>query len=137
MAINRKGKRKITVNSKEYLWWVYDEQDQTAFDGAQIKIVAADQTMYFHYGLQQLEEDRYVVMALHHDAGLISLRCPKFENENSIITPAGINKLINWCKQEPDAEKKREIVHSWSSRDGILNAEQAKLVYEKLREKID
>lgn len=137
MGINRKGKRKITVNSKEYLWWVYHEQDQSSFDGDQIKIVAADQAMYFHYGLQQFEGDRYVLMALHHEAGSISLPCPKFENENGIITPAGISKLINWCKQEPNAEYKREIVHSWSSKNWTLDEAQTKLLYKKLRGMID
>ena len=52
MAINKKRKRKITVDSKKYLWWIFEEYDQTEFDGFQIKIVAENQIGYIKYGLQ-------------------------------------------------------------------------------------
>ena len=40
MAISKKGKRRITIESRTYFWWIFDEYDQTEFDGIQIKIVA-------------------------------------------------------------------------------------------------
>ncbi len=95
MAISKKGKRKIVVNSRSYLWWIFNEQDQTAFDGFQIKIIAEDQGLCLLYGLQQDAKDRYVSIGLRHDAGKLHLLCPQFEDDKEIITPSGINELIN------------------------------------------
>jgi len=83
MGINTKGKRKITVNSKKYLWWVFNEMNQTEFDGNQIKIV------------------------------------PKFEDENGIIKPSGIERLIKWCL-EKSTDKNRILVHGYNPTIGII-----------------
>ena len=80
MAISKKGRRKITVDSKKYVWQVFDEYDQTAFDGIQIKIVDENQIGYFKYGLQQIEEKRKIVISLRDEKYLIHVMCPKFED---------------------------------------------------------
>lgn len=101
MAISKKNKSRIYVDDKEYLWWVFDEQDQTEFDGLQIKAVCSDQTHFIKYGLQQNEDNRKVVLALKHYTKLVHLSSPpKFENEEGIITKSGINRMIKWCKQD-------------------------------------
>lgn len=102
MAISKKNKRKVIVDGKEYFWWVFDEYDQTTFDGIQVKIVSADQTHFFKYGLQQAEKKRRVVLALKNYTKSVHLSCPKFENEERIITNSGINRLIQWCKNVKD-----------------------------------
>lgn len=89
------------MDGKEYLWWVFDEYDQTEFDGIQIKAVCADQTHFIKYGLQQKDEDRRLVIALKNYIKLIHLSPPpKFENDQGIITKSGINRMIKWCKQD-------------------------------------
>ncbi|MDN4028616.1 hypothetical protein [Chryseobacterium gambrini] len=101
MAISKKNKNRISVDGKEYLWWIFDEYDQTEFDGIQIKAVCADQTHFIKYGLQQKDEDRRLVIALKNYAKLIHLSSPpKFENDQGIITKSGINRMIKWCKQD-------------------------------------
>lgn len=137
MAISKKGKRRIVVNSRAYLWWIFEEQDQTAFDGTQIKIVAEDQSMSLKYGLQQRDEERFIVLSLHHDAGLINVLCPKFENNSGIITPSGINELITWSSLSPGEKNIRKITHAWDRKNGILNEQQAKLVYKEILEKMN
>ncbi len=100
MAISKKNKRRTYVDGKEYLWWIFDEYDQTEFDGKQIKVVCSDQTHFIKYGLEQNEDHRKVVLALKHYTKLVHLSSPpKFENEERIITKSGINRMIKWCKQ--------------------------------------
>ena len=95
MAISKKNKNRTYVDGKEYLWWVFDEHDQTAFDGLQIKAICSDQTHFIKYGLQQDEYDRKVVLALKDYSKLVHLFSPpKFESNNGIITKSGINRMI-------------------------------------------
>jgi len=42
MSISSKNKRRVSVDNKEYLWWVFDEYEQTVFDGIQVKAVCSD-----------------------------------------------------------------------------------------------
>jgi len=119
MAISKKGKRKITIDSKKYLWWVFDEYDQTAFDGIQIKIVDENQIGYFKYGLQQIDKERKVVISLRDEKCLIHVVCPKFEDENGIIKPSGIERLIKWCLDKKE-NKYRKLIHGYNPSIGII-----------------
>jgi len=119
MAINKKGKRKITVNSKKYLWWVFDEYDQTEFDGLQIKIVAENQIGYIKYGLQQADKERYLVISLRDEKYKIHALCPTFEDENGIIKPAGIAQLIKWSLDNTTL-KNRIVVHGYTPKIGVI-----------------
>lgn len=101
MAISKKNKSRTYVDGKEYLWWVFDEYDQTEFDGLQFKTVCSDQTHFIKYGLQQEQDNRKVVLALKDYTKLVHLFSPpKFESSNGIITKSGINRMIKWCKQD-------------------------------------
>lgn len=99
MAISKKGKRTITVDEQFYYWWGFNEQDQTAFDGNQIKIVPKNQNFLIHYGLQQTEIKRSILLVLR-DERRIWLKAPKFENDNEIITSKGISEIIKWVKKQ-------------------------------------
>ncbi len=119
MAISKKGKRKISVNSRQYLWWVYDEYSQADFNGNQIEIVAVNQAGYFKYGLEQEAEKRYVVITLRHQAYKVHVKCPQFEDDNGIIKPSGIARLIKWCFME-STDDNQELVHAYSAQTGII-----------------
>ncbi|WP_126652197.1 hypothetical protein [Chryseobacterium aureum] len=101
MAISKKNKSRVSVDGKEYLWWVFDEYDQTEFDGLQIKAVCSDQTHFIKYGLQQNLDNSKLVLALKNYRKLVHLSLPpKFENNQGVITRTGIKRMIKWCKQE-------------------------------------
>lgn len=101
MSISSKNKRRVSVDNKEYLWWVFDEYDQTEFDGIQVKAVCSDQTHFIKYGLQQEPDDRKLVLALENYTKLVHLSSPPvFEDNEGIISTAGIKKMIQWCKKE-------------------------------------
>jgi len=119
VAISKKGKRRIKVLNKDFLYWFFNEMDQTEFDGNQIKIVAENQVGYFKYGLEQNLEKRYVVISLRNEKLKIHIQCPKFEDENGIIKPSGIERLIKWCL-EKSTDKNRILVHGYNPTIGII-----------------
>lgn len=99
MAISKKGKRKIVVNNQNYLWWGFWEYDQTAFDGNQVKIVADNQSFLFHYGLEQEEERRNILLIIR-DQRRVWLKAPRFETKKGQISSKGISEIIKWIKNE-------------------------------------
>lgn len=119
MAISTKGKRKITVNEKKYFWWIFDEFDQTEFDGLQIKIISENQNGYIKYGLQQFDNNnRYVSIGLKNHKYKIHTLSPKFEDENGIIKPSNIEKLIKWSL----SENEKTISHCYGAKIGIISS---------------
>ncbi len=130
MAISKKGKRKIVVDGRTYLWWGFNEIDQTSFDGDQIKLVAEDQSHYIQYGLQQEDNKRFVVIGLGRDQGLISFECSKCENEEGVITPSGIRKLVEWCKVDSP-----KITHAYAPKVPFpLSEEKIQELYRRIVE---
>ncbi|MDF3028852.1 MAG: hypothetical protein K0S23_3159 [Fluviicola sp.] len=132
MAVSKKGKRTITVDGKTYLWWVFDEVDQTFFDNTQIKLISEDQSHYIKYGLEQADDNRSVVIGLHNNPGLIQLECPKFEDERGIITPSGIRQLIEWCKTQPSETAIRVIKHAYEPKLHALSDERIQQLYKRI-----
>ena len=106
MAISRKGKRNITVDSNKYLWWVFSEFEGIYFYGNQIKIVPENQIGYFQYGLEQDSEGRCLLISLKNGKQEIHMKCPKFEDVDGIIRPSGIEKLIKWALKNPKDENR-------------------------------
>lgn len=133
MAISKKNKNRALVDGKEYLWWVFDEIDQTEFDGIQIKAVCSDQTHFFKYGLQQLETDRKLVLALNNYSKLVHLSSPpKFENDEGIITRSGIVRMIKWSKR-----KGHQIQYALDGMNNNLTSKKQKIILSELLEIIN
>ena len=132
IAVSKKGKNRVEVNGREYLWWVFDEHDQTTFDGVQVKVVSSDQTHIFQYGLQQLDGDRQVVFALRDYKRLVSLTMsPKFENADGIITKSGIKRLIDWCLKGDC-----QVDYAWDTGSNQLSSEEKINLLSQLRQMV-
>lgn len=131
MAINKRNKNRVLVNEIEYLWWVFDEYDQTEFDGIQVKVVCSNQVFFFKYGLEQADNKRYIVLALNDYVKLVHLSCPKFENQEGIITKSGIIKLIEWCKKE-----KQEIIYALDGHNNKLSNNEKYSLLKDLQDRI-
>jgi len=136
MAFSKKGKRKITIDSKEYFWWIFNEYDQTEFDGIQIKIVDENQSVYFKYGLEQNKNERYLVFALRENKYKVHTYCPKFENDDGIIMPSSIEKLIRWVLNFPEESEKRIITHAYNPKVGIIKPTDYKKTYNIILSKV-
>lgn len=132
MTISKKNKRSAIVDGKEYLWWVFDETDQTTFDGIQVKVVSSDQTHFIKYGSQQQEYTRKVVLALTNYTKLVQLSSPKFENEEGIITKSGIEKLIKWCKNQ-----EHQILYALDGNNNNLNANEKTTLLAEIQNRIN
>lgn len=106
MAISEKGKRRITVEGRRYLWWVFDEYDQGWFDGPQVNVATPEQDLFIRYGLQQQDERRCAWVRYRQDEPVQKL-CPQFEQEEGILTPKDIRSLILWAlSTDEDANHK-------------------------------
>ena len=136
MAINKKGKRKITVNGKAYLWWMLDEYSQTAFDGLQVKIITEDLHLFFQYGLAQFPEKRFLVLGIH-DKMAVHIYCPQFENEEGILLPSGISELIKWSSIKPDNQNIRVLRHAWANQKWNRNTEGMAVLYEEILKELN
>ena len=133
MAISKKNKRLAIVNGKEYLWWAFDECDQTEFDGVQVQVISADKTHFIKYGLQQPEGKRKVVLALTGYAKLVHLSAPpKFENEDGVISNSGICRMIEWCKTED-----LQIQYALIASNNQLTPDEKKLLLKELQSMLD
>lgn len=133
MAISKKNKRQVLVDGKAYFWWVFDEYDQSEFDGIQLKVVCADQKHFFKYGLAQHEAHRKLVFALSNYEKLVHVSCPpKFENEDGIISNSGIVRMINWFKTE-----NHQLQYAKDGMNNQLTDEEQLLLLRELRENID
>ncbi len=123
MGISKKSKRVVTSGSKKYFWWIFDEWDQSAFDGIQVKIVPESQEFYIKYGIQQNDEERFVVISLRENKSKIHLYCPKFENNDQILSNSGVKNIISWCKKALSKNDAALVRHAYKSREGIIKIE--------------
>jgi hypothetical protein len=97
MAISGKGKRRITVNERAYLWHAFDEYNQGWFDGVQVSVGAVDQELFLRYGLQQPNESRNALISRGRGAPNVRAACPRFEGDDGVLTPKGVRDLIIWA----------------------------------------
>jgi hypothetical protein len=100
MGIATKGKHKIMVRERSYLWWVADEYDEP---GQSLTVVSCDKHFYVKYKLAQPRPERAFVVVVGRDfAGVpeaggrwVRIRTPQWEHVSS-ITPSFVRRLIDW-----------------------------------------
>lgn len=100
MAIRKKKRRRLTLNKRQFIWWVSDDKDSP---DAVLRIFSEDKKFIVSYHLDQPDSDRFLVVLGKEFPGLVQagsvwirLRCPKWESD-STITPAAVRQLIKWC----------------------------------------
>ena len=109
MAINTRGKRKLLLDNQKYYWYVLDEWGRTEFDGVQIRIIPLNQNFQISYGINQIENRRFLSIHLQKNGAHLCLYCPKFENENDVMTNHGIKNILLWCRNTIE-KKNQQIV---------------------------
>lgn len=132
MAISKKTKRVVLINSQKFFWWVFNEWDQTEFDGIQTKIIPENQKFYIKYGIEQDNHDRYIVISLRENKSKIHLYCPKFESENQVLTNKGIKNIIEWCSKALNNSDKKMVQHAYKSNEGIIKFENYDEVFKEI-----
>src|SRR5690349_10226198 len=59
MAVSRKGRRKISVDGAEYVWWIVPQYDEW---GDALHVVGEARELHLVYALEQSDERRFVTV---------------------------------------------------------------------------
>ena len=100
MTISRKGRRRIIVNARQYLWYVAPDEDD-CFE-PMLTVVSTDRRVFLRYHITQSDDVRFV-MVLGPEFCVPGcggpwrrFRCPEFGSPDS-ITPKDVRALIEWA----------------------------------------
>lgn len=106
MAVRTKSRRKLTVADRQYVWYVKEDDD--SLDHI-LHVLSEDKRFIVHYRLAQ-PHDRLYVTVLGKEFKRVTgtggvwrrFRCPRWDNENGIVTSGGVRNLIEWCADTND-----------------------------------
>ena len=103
MSIATKNRRKLNIGGREFIWFVKDDSDSAYM---LLHVVSQDKKFFVNYHLRQPSNKRYLIVlgkefpGLAHAGGCwLRVLCPEWETD-SIITPASVRRLIEWCLSE-------------------------------------
>lgn len=104
MGVAKKGKRKLTVDGRRYLWYI--AQDLDAAGMVALNVLSNDKRFIVRYYLAEPVATRHVVVIGAEFAGHTRTgpgwkryRCPQFGTSSAVI-PADVRSLIMWCHAE-------------------------------------
>jgi hypothetical protein len=119
MAVRTKGRRKIMVNQRQFVWYIADDYDSN--DNV-LHVVSEDKKFIVNYHLGQPEQKRFIATFGSEFPGLpdaggcwIRVLCPEWE-QNSVITPGSIHRLVDWCLNQ-----ERELIRVDDGGKAIIN----------------
>jgi hypothetical protein len=99
MAIRTKNRRKITVDQREFVWYI--AQDYDSVDRV-LHVISEDKKFIVNNHLNQPDQTRLLIVLGREFPGLpdagscwLRVRCPEWE-QNSIISPGRVHRLIDW-----------------------------------------
>jgi hypothetical protein len=103
MAIATKNRRKLTIGEQVFVWYICDDYDSADMV---LHVVSQDKKFIVNYHLGQPSDTRHLIVLGKEfrglskvGAGWIRVLCPEWEKD-SIVTPAGVRGLIQWCLTE-------------------------------------
>jgi hypothetical protein len=103
MGVRKKKRRKITVNKRQFIWWVSEDSDSP---DVILRILSDDKKFIVNYHLDQPEEQRFLIVLGKEFPGLANaghtwkrVRCPRWESDSG-VTPAAVRQVIKWCLYE-------------------------------------
>src|SRR5262245_14654175 len=102
MAGRKKGRRKLTVGDRLFVWYVADDPES---GGMVLHVISEDKRFIARYDLSQTETRRFLTI-LGKEFGRVQgtgncwrrFRCPAWENDG-VIAPSSVRSLIDWSQQ--------------------------------------
>ena len=100
MTISEKRRRRLTVDGRDFLWWIADDEDNLYRPS--IVLVSTDQRIYVKYGLQRGDVEptiRSVGAELHGNSmqqGMHSVAPAPQLDESQGITPRQVAELARF-----------------------------------------
>jgi hypothetical protein len=107
-AVSRNTKRKIRVDGRLFVWWLYEEWEEPG--PVTLAIASADKRFLLRYQINQPDDDSRYVTVMGRDfmglsqpwSGWIRVHCPVLPRRDD-VRPADVRKLLDWCLR-PKAE---------------------------------
>jgi hypothetical protein len=100
MAVRTKSRRKITVDQRPFVWHIAQDDDSADMV---LHVISADKKFIVNYHLNQPEQTRFLIILGSEFPGLpdaggcwLRILSPEWE-QNSIISPGSVHRLIDWC----------------------------------------
>lgn len=101
MAVRKKGRRKLTVGDRRFVWWV-GESEPDCWIGEALTVASEDGQFFVRYYLGQRSVRRFLVIQGREFAGLpdaggcwIRVQCPEWD-AGGIVRPSDVRRLIDW-----------------------------------------
>jgi hypothetical protein len=102
MAIRKKGRRKLVIGGRLFVWWVC-ECEPDCWLGAVLTVASEDGRFFVRFYLGQEPDRRYLVVQGKELAGLpdaggcwIRVQCPEWQSGPG-VRPSDVWRLIDWC----------------------------------------
>ena len=95
MSISTKGKNRISVGGREYLWHVHKEYE--------LRVCSIDRKFIVNYDLSnQLDDFAPLTIVGPEFSGVapnrhLVVKCPNLKVDN-VSTPSGVKALLEWCQ---------------------------------------
>lgn len=105
MAVKQKGRRKLLVEGRKFLWEVREDDEFFAPPGPtrRIALYAEDRSFIVNYHLRQPEETRHITLLVGRCGDVIAsgtwrrFRCPRWESAEGSVAPGALRRIIEWC----------------------------------------
>jgi hypothetical protein len=111
MGIALKGRRKLIVDGRPFVWHVRVDDDSADLV---LHVASADKHFLVRYHLGQPEDTRYLTVIGPEFSGVVRTEgihrfftCPRWEFESGTITPRSVRELILWSLA--DTEPRNEV----------------------------
>ena len=105
MGVALKGRRKLIVNGRPFVWHVREDDDSSDLV---LHVASADKHFLVQYHLSQPEETRFLIVigpeftgVARSDGTFRRFTCPRWESESATITPRSVRDLILWSLTDP------------------------------------
>jgi hypothetical protein len=102
VAVRKKGRRKLVVDGRLFVWWVC-ESEPDCWIGEVLTVASEDGRFFVRFYLGQHPDRRFLVVQARELAGLSDaggcwtrVRCPEWQSGPG-IRPADVRRLIDWC----------------------------------------
>lgn len=111
MAVRNKGRRKLMINNRQFVWWV-GESNECGWVGDVLTVTSHDRRFFVRFYLGQQPEQRFLVVEGREFAGLpdaggswLRVRCPEW-SAGASVKPSDVRRLIEWSLT-PDQQRVR------------------------------
>lgn len=101
MGVATKGRRRITVGDRQYLWYVAHNDDGP---GMVLHVISPDKRFNVKYEIDQPAGEEYIAIRGRRFVGAETgscvrrFLCPPFATDAA--TPRAVRRLIEWCLDE-------------------------------------